>query len=288
MEQTRDFKGVWIPKEIWLSEKLSAVDKIILAEIDSLDNERHCYASNDYFAKFCGVSEATVKRSIQTLINLGYIEKISFDGRTRVLGSKLKMSQQTAQNELAASAKCATNNIDTNLEDNKNSVSNETPDEPDEVTNLDDDVASKVYNADEFLGCRKKNKKKSPQPPKKNLYQKCIDANLGFTGNVITQSLLESYLRLRLQMKDKKPLYSVEQWNNMLEKLSQLSSDDATDQKIIKQSIERGWAAFFPLDDEKRSNYYNTGDTDASGNKSVIANKIKKEEDDDDETDQVV
>ena len=41
MENNREFRGVWLPKEIWLAEDLGAIDKIILAEIDSLDNENH-------------------------------------------------------------------------------------------------------------------------------------------------------------------------------------------------------------------------------------------------------
>ena len=36
--QKRDFKGVWIPKEIWLSTDLKVMEKLILVEIDSLDN----------------------------------------------------------------------------------------------------------------------------------------------------------------------------------------------------------------------------------------------------------
>ncbi len=37
---SRDFKGIWIPKEIWLSDQLSLMEKILLVEIHSLDNER--------------------------------------------------------------------------------------------------------------------------------------------------------------------------------------------------------------------------------------------------------
>ena len=33
----RDFKGIWIDRKIWLDNRLNALDKIILAEIDSLD-----------------------------------------------------------------------------------------------------------------------------------------------------------------------------------------------------------------------------------------------------------
>lgn len=48
----RDFKGIWIPKEIWLNTHLTMNEKLFLVEIDSLDNEKGCFASNDYFAEF--------------------------------------------------------------------------------------------------------------------------------------------------------------------------------------------------------------------------------------------
>ena len=37
---SRDFKGIWIPKEIWESEQLSIMEKVLFVEIHSLDNER--------------------------------------------------------------------------------------------------------------------------------------------------------------------------------------------------------------------------------------------------------
>lgn len=89
--QNREFRGIWLPREIWLAENLNAIDKIILAEIDSLDNENHCTAGNEYFASFCQCSEVTVSRSIKKLIDLGYISKISFDGRVRKLKSNVKI-----------------------------------------------------------------------------------------------------------------------------------------------------------------------------------------------------
>ena len=59
----RDFKGVWIDKSIWLDKNLSATEKVILAEIDSLNNENGCYASNNYFAEFCQCSEKNCFKS---------------------------------------------------------------------------------------------------------------------------------------------------------------------------------------------------------------------------------
>lgn len=70
----RNFKGVWIPAQIWLSDNLSLVEKCLLAEIDSFStNEKPCYASNDHFAKFLGVGTATVTRALKKLEKEGFI-----------------------------------------------------------------------------------------------------------------------------------------------------------------------------------------------------------------------
>lgn len=91
MEQLqREFKGVWIDKTIWLDSRLNALDKIILVEIDSLDNEETgCFASNQYLAEFCQCSERKITEAISKLIKLNYIYVKSFNGRQRVLGSRL-------------------------------------------------------------------------------------------------------------------------------------------------------------------------------------------------------
>jgi hypothetical protein len=89
-ENQRDFKGVWIPKAIWLDSRLTALDKVILTEIDSLDQgERGCFASNKHIADFCQCSEAKVTKSISHLIKLGYVYVQKFDGRQRELRSRL-------------------------------------------------------------------------------------------------------------------------------------------------------------------------------------------------------
>ena len=83
-ENKRDFKGVWIPKEIWLDKRLNALDKVILTEIDSLDSsERGCFASNKHIANFCQCSETKVSTSISKLIEYGYLYVQKFDGRQR-------------------------------------------------------------------------------------------------------------------------------------------------------------------------------------------------------------
>jgi hypothetical protein len=96
----RDFKGVWIPKEVWLDERLSMLDKGILAEVDSLDmGENGCFASNEHLAEFCQCSVTKVSTSITKLVDLGYLSVRSFDGRKRFLKSSLsKNERQTFKN----------------------------------------------------------------------------------------------------------------------------------------------------------------------------------------------
>lgn len=69
----RAFKGIWIPKEIWLSENLTLQEKVFLVEIDSLDNDEGCFASNSYFAKFFGISTGRVSQVINSLKSKGYL-----------------------------------------------------------------------------------------------------------------------------------------------------------------------------------------------------------------------
>jgi hypothetical protein len=90
MNDNRDFKGVWIPKEVWLDTRLNALDKVILMEIDSLDQgEKGCYASNEHLAEFCQCSKTKVSTAISKLIECGYLYIQNFDGRKRELKSRL-------------------------------------------------------------------------------------------------------------------------------------------------------------------------------------------------------
>jgi hypothetical protein len=69
----RDFKGVWIPREIWLSGELSLMEKVLFVEIHSLDNERGCFASNRYFGDFFGISPRQIATYVASLKRKGFI-----------------------------------------------------------------------------------------------------------------------------------------------------------------------------------------------------------------------
>ena len=119
----RDFKGIWIPKEVWLDERLNALDKIILMEVHSLDNEiSGCYASNKYLAEFCQCTETKVSTTISKLKELGYIELASFDGRHRTL----KIKSLSLKNLKSDIKNFKSNNIDNNIDYINNSIINNT------------------------------------------------------------------------------------------------------------------------------------------------------------------
>lgn len=70
----RDFKGVWIPKDIWLDAKLSITEKILLVEIDSLCGAKGCWATNQYFADFLHISKDRVSKLISGLVQKEYLK----------------------------------------------------------------------------------------------------------------------------------------------------------------------------------------------------------------------
>ena len=78
----RDFKGVWIPENIWFAD-LNCTERCFLAEIDSLNkNGRGCWAGNAHFAKFAQLSKNRCGEIIKGLEEKGFItiERDVLDG----------------------------------------------------------------------------------------------------------------------------------------------------------------------------------------------------------------
>ncbi|MDF2800825.1 MAG: helix-turn-helix protein [Anaerocolumna sp.] len=122
---TRDFKGVWIPRDIWLSKDLTLQEKIMLVEIDSLDNENGCFASNAYFSDFFELSKNRCSEIIKGLkakglINIDYLRE---DGKANIEKRVIKVvgiSKGGIRNiEGGYSEKCEDNNTLFNNTDNK-------------------------------------------------------------------------------------------------------------------------------------------------------------------------
>lgn len=159
-EQAREFKGIWFPREVWLDTRLTAVEKMILLEIDSLDNESGCYASNEYLAQFCQCSETKVSGAISKLKKLGYIEVISFDGRKRTLHSCLTIEVRQGHKNCEAESQKVGERIlvESSTQDSKKERKQQKP------TNYDSIIAEYTQDQElseaiiEFVKMRKLNK----------------------------------------------------------------------------------------------------------------------------------
>ena len=73
----KDFKGVWIPKEIWLAKDLSIAEKFLMAEIIRTSVDGKCIESTKHFAYYMNKSRESIKIYMRSLVDKGYIKKIS-------------------------------------------------------------------------------------------------------------------------------------------------------------------------------------------------------------------
>lgn len=143
-EEKREFRGIWISKEIWLDENLSAIEKVILAEIDSMSSKNGFHASNAYLSKFCQCSERYITQSISKLIKLKYIEVASFDGRQRFLKSNLKNTSEQSRKDCGAESQKdeSHNNSNNNSNYNNNNKDNNSSCASDERTPNNSEAAN--------------------------------------------------------------------------------------------------------------------------------------------------
>jgi len=88
-------KYVSIPMEIWNLSELHPNERVLLAEVASFDDQnKECFAGNEYFATLLNVSEATARGYISNLIARGFLirEGSRYNRRLR------KSAQTNAQN----------------------------------------------------------------------------------------------------------------------------------------------------------------------------------------------
>lgn len=235
----RDFKGVWIPKEIWLSSELSLLEKVILVEISSLDNEEHCTAGNDYFAEFCNCSKSAVTKSIQRLKELNLIKELSFDGRHRKL-AVVNFTNLPSKIYEAESENLRPNNISNNPINKKSIISKD---------------INTVQKSNSFLGSVKKPKQKQ------SLYSKAVGLINDFSDNQKIRDSLIDFLNLQLEIyKEQEKTFYINTFKNRLNKLrSEFSESDWLE--VINYAVSRGWQNFYPI--PTRNNFNADGENES-------------------------
>lgn len=131
-ENNRKFKGVWIPAEYWLDENLTIMEVVLITEIDSLDGENGCFASNKHFADFLGVTSGRASQLITDLKEKGYIQTTYTTNNNvtqriiRVvnkLNAPVKKLNRGIKNTKGVFKKCVTSNTSSNTSNNTDSNS---------------------------------------------------------------------------------------------------------------------------------------------------------------------
>ena len=150
MQETynRAFKGVWIPKDIWLAQDLGWTEKLVLVEIDSLDGEQGCWASNDYLASFFGLSKGRISKIISGLKEKGYITvEMQYKAGTREVERRIIKTTRGVWSKTAIppsqkQPEGIVENVDTPIVENSqdnNTVINNTFNNTNNITTDDDD-----------------------------------------------------------------------------------------------------------------------------------------------------
>jgi len=146
MEQKKDFTGVWVPKQIIENKELTLLEKMLYAEIACFDD---CFASNEFFAEKYNVSKEYISKSINKLIKLGFIIKISFDGRRRIIRAKHIDSLMQSNNKVLGRVK---QNINSELNKSltinkklKNNLNNNLSNKLDKLGEAPDEVKRLYY-----------------------------------------------------------------------------------------------------------------------------------------------
>lgn len=88
IEVSRDFKGAWVPRSIYLHPELNALEKFLWSEIwylDNPDNEHGgCFADEQHLREFTGVSRPQLYKMLANLKRLGLIEDGGTNGRVKI------------------------------------------------------------------------------------------------------------------------------------------------------------------------------------------------------------
>lgn len=230
---TRDFKGVWIPKDIYLNSDLNWTDKLLLIEIDSLDVDENkhggCFASNAYFAKFLGVTEKTISTSISKLKDLDLIYQASFNGRTRVLKSRLyeKVKADFTDETLHECKGCLEKKVKENNTINNNNK-----------LNKDNTISNQVSTIKDIIKSNKAIKDK-----KETLEDKIVN----YTQNINIRQALKDYISMYNEKFKCNP--TLISFDKLLEQLRELAGTDANlGIRIIENSTMKGYREFYAVE----------------------------------------
>lgn len=86
----KEFKGVWIPYEIFINKKLTDKEKTIYSMILTLSKTKECIMSNSYISSMLNISKVRSSRLINSLRDKGYIKvKIEYKENSKEIQKRI-------------------------------------------------------------------------------------------------------------------------------------------------------------------------------------------------------
>jgi len=137
IEPKRQFTGVWLPRELLLDERLTAVDKILYAEIASF-GEKGCWKRSEELMELCRVKRDAFGASCKRLVKFGYITQSREYGRMR-RKSTLGFSQQSEKPAVEQSEKPAVEQSEKPAVEQSNTKDNT-------IDNINSEVSKKLLD----------------------------------------------------------------------------------------------------------------------------------------------
>ena len=238
-ENKRAFKGIWIPKEVWESKELTLQQKVMLVEIDSLDNEKGCYASNKYFSEFFGISSGRVSQVINELIDKGYLNVEYIKEDNQILARILKIQSPPYPVKVFRKLNRGyLENDEGGIKYSKGGYLENDKDNNIDINNINNN-----------------NKKER----KKTSYDEILNSMIEDDD---VKNTICDYIKMRKLIK--KPMTD-RAVTMLINKLEKLSSDKDIQIKILEQSILKNWTDIYPYKEENNyAGYQGNAKTDLS------------------------
>ena len=234
----RKSKGIWIPIELWESNELTMQEKLMLVEIDSLDNDHGCFASNKHFAEWFGLSTGRCSQIIKGLESKGYIS-IEYIREGKEIKKRIIKSNYKYQKVPVKETKEPIKDIKYPIKNTKGGCleNDDTPIKKTKDPYLENDEGNNTKS----INTKDINTRDIEREKKETTNSVIKDFAKGDLE--IEEALLE-FKEMREANKNKLTVRSMKLNLNQLEKLSK-SKDEMIN--IINQSIMKCWKGFFEI-----------------------------------------
>lgn len=208
----------------------------------SQDGVSKFHGGRKYIGDTFNISLPTVDKALNSLVDKGYLNKEGFDD---FVNPNVYWVNFEVVKKLYEGSK------ETLLGGSKETLLNNTSKQTKEKRSNSKEL---LPNSDFQFG------KTKSKPKKDNLFTKCVSLIDSYDfvcwGNI--RKLLIDYLNYRISVKDK-PLYT-NMWKGMLNKLCEMCDDNVDMyERVIKQSIERGYLSFYPISNFNNALQFESG-----------------------------